>query len=128
MFSHVMLGSNDLERSKRFYDATFAVLGAPEGVVDPKGRLVYVHAGGRLLLTRPLNGEPATPSNGFTLGFAAKDQAAVEAWQAAGADAGGEVIEDPAGVRQAPSGPLYIAYLRDPDGHKVCAVHRMPKA
>lgn len=126
MFSHVMLGSNDIARSQRFYDAILATIGAKPGVVDAKGRLIYAHAGGRLLLTRPLDGHPATPANGGTVGFAVDSPATADAWHAAGLAAGGTAIEDAPGIRQAPIGPLYLAYLRDPDGNKLCALHRMP--
>ena len=125
MFSHVMIGSNDLARSKVFYDAVFATLGGPPGKHDSAGRLVYAHRGGRLLLTKPIDGAPATGANGGTIGFAADSTAEVEAWQAAGLGHGGTAIEKPPGVRQADSGPLFLAYLRDPDGNKLCALHRM---
>ncbi len=125
MFSHVMLGSNDIARSKRFYDALLATLGAKPGVVDANGRLIYAHAGGRLLLTKPIDGGPATGANGGTLGFAADSAEAVQAWHKAGVEHGGAAIEDPPGVRQGSSGGLYLAYLRDPDGNKLCALHRM---
>jgi catechol 2,3-dioxygenase-like lactoylglutathione lyase family enzyme len=123
MFSHVMLGANDLQRSRRFYDALFAATGGPAGQIDAKGRLVYAHDGGRFLLTQPLNGEPATPANGFTLGFKVDSPEQADAWHTAGLANGGEAIEDPPGERDAPRGTLYLAYLRDPDGHKICALH-----
>ncbi len=125
MFSHVMLGSNDIAQSKRFYDALLATLGAKPGVVDANGRLIYAHAGGRLLLTKPIDGGPATGANGGTLGFAAGSAEAVDAWHKAGVEHGGAPVEDPPGVRQGSSGGLYLAYLRDPDGNKLCALHRM---
>ena len=52
MFSHVMVGSNDIDRSKTFYDATFKAFGGREGIKDPKGRLIYMH-NGCLLYTSP---------------------------------------------------------------------------
>ena len=70
MFSHVMLGSNDIQRSKTFYDATFAAFGGPAGIIDPSGRLVYMHNGGIFILTTPINGAPASGANGGTVGFA----------------------------------------------------------
>ena len=69
MFSHIMVGSNDLDRSKKFYDATFAAFGGPEGKVDPKGRLVYAHNGAVFLVTKPIDGEAAGCGNGMTIGF-----------------------------------------------------------
>ena len=125
IFSHIMIGSNDLDRSKRFYDALFAALGGGPGVKDPKGRLVYIHDGGRFLVTEPINGEQATSGNGATIGFAMDSPEQAQAWHRAGVGAGGASVEDPPGVRHAPVGPLYIAYLRDPDGNKLCALHRM---
>ncbi len=125
MFSHVMLGSNDIAQSKRFYDALLATLGAKPGVVDANGRLIYAHAGGRLLLTKPIDGGSATGANGGTLGFAAGSAEAVDAWHKAGVEHGGAAIEDPPGVRQGAAGGMYLAYLRDPDGNKLCALHRM---
>lgn len=124
MFSHVMVGSNDIDRSKRFYDATFAAMGGKPGRVDDKGRLVYAHNGGLLLVSKPIDGKPATHANGGTVGFAmTQDQA--DAWHKAGVANGGTAIEDPPGVRQGGSVPLYLAYLRDPDGNKLCALHRV---
>ena len=126
MFSHVMIGSNDLERSKRFYDALFAAIGGKPGRFDASGRPVYVHKGGVLMITRPIDGEAATAANGGTIGFAVDAPEAADAWHAAGVEQGGTAIENPPGVRENAAGKLYIAYLRDPDGNKICALHRMP--
>jgi catechol 2,3-dioxygenase-like lactoylglutathione lyase family enzyme len=128
MFSHVMIGSNDLARSKRFYDATFGALGYKPGVTDALGRLVYMQKGGLFLVTKPIDGAPATCANGATLGFAMEGPEQAQAWHKAGLENGGEAIEDDPGVRHSPFGALYLAYLRDPDGHKLCALHRMPAA
>ena len=128
MYSHVMLGSNDLERSKTFYDAIFGATGGREGKIDPKGRLVYVNNGGILLITTPIDGAPATHGNGSTVGFAVDGPEQAQAWEAAGVAAGGTAIEDPPGVRSGLGMDLYLAYLRDPDGNKLCALHRMPAA
>jgi catechol 2,3-dioxygenase-like lactoylglutathione lyase family enzyme len=119
MFTHVMLGSNDIARSKKFYDATFAAFGGPEGVTDPKGRLIYQHNGGIFILTLPIDGKPACFANGGTVGFGmTPDQA--NAWHAAGVANGGTACEDPPGPRE--GSPYYLAYLRDPDGNKLCAL------
>ncbi len=126
MYSHVMLGSNDLDRSKKFYDALFAATGGKEGRVDPRGRLVYVNNGGILLITKPIDGEAATPGNGSTVGFAVGGPEQAQAWEQAGVAAGGTAIEDPPGVRSGSGMNLYLAYLRDPDGNKLCALHRLP--
>ncbi|WP_284124262.1 VOC family protein [Parerythrobacter aestuarii] len=124
MYSHMMVGSNDIERSKTFYDATFKAMGGNEGMLDPKGRLVYMHNGGVFLVTPPIDGQPATHGNGCTIGFAMSPEQA-DAWHAAGVANGGTAIEDPPGVRENGDMKLYLAYLRDPDGNKLCALHRM---
>ena len=126
MFSHMMVGSNDLDRSKRFYDATFAALGGKPGRFDDKGRLIYLHDGGIFLVSKPIDGEPATHANGGTVGFRMTGPAQADAWHAAGVENGGTAIEDAPGVRTGSMGSLYLAYLRDPDGNKLCALHRMP--
>ena len=125
MFSHVMVGSNDIERSKRFYDALFSAIGGREGVSDDKG-VNYRHNGAVLMVRPPKNGEAATTGNGSTIGFNIDSPERVKAWHDSGVEAGGTSIEDPPGIRQGSFGPLYLAYLRDPDGNKLCGLHRMP--
>jgi catechol 2,3-dioxygenase-like lactoylglutathione lyase family enzyme len=126
MFSHVVVGANDLEASRAFYDAVLGTLGVAPGVVDAKGRVVYMHDGGRLLVTRPVDGEAACHANGGTIGFAAASPEVVEAWHAAGLAHGGTTCEEPPGIRHATERRvLYLAYLRDPVGNKLCASHRM---
>jgi catechol 2,3-dioxygenase-like lactoylglutathione lyase family enzyme len=126
MFSHVTLGSNDIAASKRFYDAILGVLGAPEGVIDERGRLIYMHAGGRLVITRPVDGKVAACGNGHTLGFLASSPEMIDAWHAAGVASGGTTAEDPPGVRNATEGRVvYLAYLRDPSGNKLCGFHKI---
>ena len=95
---------------------------------DAKGRLIYMHNGGMFLVTPPIDGKPATHANGGTIGFAMANPAQADTWHAAGVAAGGAAIEDAPGVRQGSFGALYLAYLRDPDGNKLCAMHRMPAA
>jgi len=125
MYSHMMVGSNDIDRSKKFYDAVFAAMGGNPGILDDKGRLIYLHNGGAFLVTPPINGEPATAGNGCTVGFAMTPEQA-DAWHAAGVANGGTAIEDPPGVRgEGTPNAMYLAYLRDPDGNKLCALHRM---
>lgn len=126
MFSHMMVGSNDIDRSKRFYDAVFEAIGGKPGRIDAKGRLIYLHNGGIFMVTRPIDGGTATGGNGCTIGFTATDPAQADAWHAAGVAHGGTAIEDAPGVRTSAMGDLYLAYLRDPDGNKLCALHRMP--
>lgn len=127
MFSHVMVGTNDIATSKKFYDATLAALGVAEGFQDPKGRVFWRTKTGVFAITKPIDGQSAHCGNGGTIGFAAPDSAAVDAWHKAGLANGGKTIEDPPGVRTGPAGQLYIAYLRDPSGNKMCAMYRMPK-
>ena len=126
MFSHVMVGSNDLDASKKFYDAIFTATGGREGRLDPKGRLVYVNNGGIFLVSPPIDGQPATHGNGTTIGFAVDGPEQAQAWEQAGVAAGGTAIEDPPGVRSGMGVNLYLAYLRDPSGNKLCALHRLP--
>ena len=124
MFSHVMLGSNDIERSKAFYDALFAAIGGKEGIIDPKGRLIYIHNGGFFLISKPIDGESACHANGGTVGFSAASIEEADAWHKAGVAAGGKSIEDPPGWREGNGMRMYLSYLRDPDGNKICAMHR----
>jgi catechol 2,3-dioxygenase-like lactoylglutathione lyase family enzyme len=124
MFSHVMVGSDDIARSKKFYDALFGAVGGKSGAQDDKGRLIYAHNGGLLLVTKPIDGRPATHANGGTIGFAVASPEQADAWHKAGVANGGVAIEDPPGIRQSGVGPMYLAYIRDPDGNKLCALHR----
>ena len=124
MFSHVMIGTNDLDRAKSFYDALLGTLEIAPAMVD-RHRIFYRTKTGTFSVSKPIDGKEATFSNGGTIGFAAKSPEQADAWHAAGIANGGKTCEDPPGVRQGPGVQLYIAYLRDPDGHKICAVHRM---
>ncbi|MFA5677761.1 MAG: VOC family protein [Pseudomonas sp.] len=126
MFSHVMLGANDIQASKAFYDAALGAIGIKPGVIDPKGRLFYFTKTGTFALTKPLNGEPASCGNGSTIGFAVDSPEQADAWHAAGLANGGVTCEDPPGVREGGGMRLYLAYLRDPTGNKICAMMRMP--
>ena len=121
MFNHVMLGSNDIERSRKFYDAVVGSLGGKPGTTDANGRLIYAHDGGRLMLSKPIDGGQATGANGGTLGFKTSSPEQLSAWHRAGVENGGVTCEDPPGQR---GHGAYLAYLRDPDGNKLCAVHR----
>ena len=126
MFSHVMVGSNDIDASKKFYDAIFTATGGREGRVDPKGRIVYLNKGSIFLVTPPIDGQPATHGNGTTIGFAVDGPEQAQAWEQAGVANGGTAIEDPPGVRSGMGVNLYLAYLRDSSGNKLCALHRLP--
>ncbi|WP_394270540.1 VOC family protein [Qipengyuania sp.] len=124
MFSHVMLGADDIEASKTFYDACIKALGGREGQIDPLGRVIYLHNGGIFILTKPIDGGPASCGNGSTIGFAASSPEMADAWHKAGLEHGGTAIEDPPGIREGAGMKLYLAYLRDPAGNKICAMHR----
>lgn len=125
MFSHVMLGANDIQASKAFYDAILGVVGCKPGVIDDKGRCFYFTKTGTFALTKPLDGQPASHGNGSTIGFAVDGPEQADAWHAAGLANGGVNCEDAPGVRQGNGGELYLAYLRDPSGNKICALHRL---
>ena len=127
MFSHVMVGAADLEKSKKFYDAVLGTLGVEPGAANGT-RYFYRTKTGMFAITKPINGAAASGANGGTVGFAATDTKAVDAFHAAGVANGGTTCEDPPGVRDGAAGKLYLAYLRDPSGNKICAMHRMPKA
>lgn len=124
MFSHIMVGTNDLDRSKLFYDKLLGTLGIGPAVVDGH-RIFYIAPTGVFSVSKPINGEPACHANGGTIGFAASSPEQADAWHKAGVEAGGTSIEEPPGVRAGGMGKLYLAYLRDPDGNKLCALHRM---
>jgi catechol 2,3-dioxygenase-like lactoylglutathione lyase family enzyme len=124
MFSHIMIGTNDLDRAKAFYDPVLGALGVPPAVVD-RHRIFYRTPTGVFAVSLPIDGEPASHANGGTVGFAAASPEQADAWHAAGVANGGTSIEDPPGVREGGMGKLYLAYLRDPDGNKICALHRM---
>ena len=126
MFSHVMLGVNDLEVSKKFYDALLGTLGIGPGVAN-NNRYFYRSPTGSFAITTPINGEPAVHGNGSTTGFAVQSPAQGDAFHAAGLANGGTTCEDPPGFREGPVGKLYLAYLRDPDGNKLCALFRPAK-
>ncbi len=125
MFSHIMIGANDIDESKRFYDAVLGEMGHSPGVIDDKGRCFYFTDSGIFALSKPIDGEPACHGNGSTIGFAASTPEIADAWHAAGIASGGEACEDAPGIREGAIGKLYLAYLRDPSGNKICALHHV---
>lgn len=131
MFNHIMVGSNDIERSARFYATVLGVLGVGEPIrnVAPSGhtRLFYRHAGHTFCVSEPIDGGPATCGNGATIGFKCDSSEQVRAFHDAAVAAGGTSIEDPPGLRSGDMGALYLGYVRDPDGNKLCAIHRPTK-
>ncbi len=127
MFSHVMVGANDLEVSRKFYDAILGTLGIAPGVINRDVRYFYRTPTGVFAFSLPVDNKAATLANGGTIGFAAQSSEQVDAFHAAALANGGITCEDPPGVREGPSGMMYLAYLRDPDGTKFCAVYRYAK-
>lgn len=131
MFNHVMVGSNDIDRAKRFYDAVLGTLGAPEGLrnVAASGhvRLFYRHDGGTFAVSEPIDDEPATVANGGTVAFKCASPEAVQAFHDTAVAHGGSSIENPPGWREGALGRMFLAYVRDLDGHKLCAIHRAKK-
>ena len=122
MFSHVMVGADDIDQAKAFYDALLGTLGIGPGVIDPKGRCFYFTDGGVFGISKPIDGGAACGANGGTIGFAVESPEQGDAWHAAGVAAGGTAIEDAPGIRE--ESGLYLAYLRVPAGNKICALHR----
>ena len=128
MLNHVMVGSNDIERSKRFYDAVLQVLGAGEPLRNQNAtgqiRLFYRHDGSTFCVSEPIDGESATPANGGTIGFKCSSPEQVRQFHDVAVAHGGASIEDPPGLREGQLGALHLCYVRDPDGNKLCALHR----
>jgi len=124
MFTHVMVGTNDIAASRAFYDAVFGTLGIPAGQLDPKGRVFYRTKTGAFGITKPIDGNEACHANGGTIGFACTSPEQAKAFHDAGVANGGKSIEDPPGWREGAAGKIYLAYLRDPAGNKIVAVHR----
>jgi len=122
MFSHIMVGSNDIDRSQNFYDSLFG----KEAARDDKGRLAYRNKGSVFMVSKPMDGQPAHHANGGTIGFSFDSPEEVDAWHKRGMEAGGSLCDgcDPPGYREGGFGKLYLAYLRDPDGNKLCGLHR----
>ncbi|CAB5647758.1 VOC family protein [Comamonas aquatica] len=127
MLSHILLGTNDLTASRQFYDAVLSVLGAPSAShiqVNGFERYVWDHDGTRLMIATPRDGQPCTHYNGFTLGFKTTSIEQLHRALDAALAHGGVAIEDPAGWRKAPGNDRYLAYVRDPAGHKLCLMFR----
>ena len=128
MLNHVMVGSNDIERSKAFYDAVLRVLGAGEPLRNQNGtgqiRLFYRHDGSTFCVSEPINGESSTPANGGTIGFKCSSPEQVRQFHDVAVAHGGTSIEAPPGLREGQLGALHLCYGLDPDGNKLCALHR----
>ena len=126
MFSHVMVGVSDLEASRKYYDALLGTVGISPGFANNK-RYFYRSPAGSFCITTPINGEPASFANGGTIGFNMASPEQADAFHAAGIANGGTTCEDPPGWRDGPVGKLYLVYMRDPDGNKLCGLHRPAK-
>jgi catechol 2,3-dioxygenase-like lactoylglutathione lyase family enzyme len=128
LFNHVMIGTNDIERSKQFYDAVLGLLGAGPAASNTNAtgqtRLFYRHDGSSFGISEPINDEPATPANGGTIGFKCTSPEQVQAFNDLAVAHGGQSIEAPPGPRDTPAGAVWLAYVRDPDGNKLCALYR----
>lgn len=118
MFSHVLIGTNDPDKARVFYDATFAALGIA-GQHTPRGAWYGTPETGMFGVAIPRDEQAATHANGGTIGLKAQTSEQVDAWHAA-ALANGGTCEGPPGPRDF-GVPLYGAYVRDPIGNKLCA-------
>ena len=130
MFSHVMVGANDIEESKVFYDKLLGVLGAQQGALMPnpltgQKRYFYFLDDSIFCINEPIDGNPATSANGSTIGFNVKDIDQGNAWHQVGVENGGTSIEDPPGIREYDGVRMFLAYLRDPTGNKLCGLLRI---
>ena len=129
MFSHVMVGSNDIERSKQFYDAVLGTLGAGEPVRNMAStghaRLFYRHDGSTFCVSQPINGGAATFANGGTIGFKCISPEQVLEFHQTAVAHGGISIEEAPGLRDGKLGAMHLAYVRDPNGNKLCALYRV---
>ena len=128
MFNHIMIGTNDIEKSKAFYEKVLKVVGV-EGAMDNTlesgtKRVFFIHDGDILALTQPIDGEPATCANGMTIGFKCTSPEQVKEFHDVAVANGGTSIEDPPGERTSSMGPMHLSYVRDPDGNKLCAMYR----
>ncbi|MEQ9450783.1 MAG: VOC family protein [Pseudomonadales bacterium] len=128
MINHVMIGSNDIQKTKAFYNAVLGVLGAGEPMehVNDTGqtRLFYIHDGSTFSVSEPINGEPVTVANGSTIGFVCNSPEQVKELHDVAIANGGRSIEDPPGPREGSMGLMHLCYFQDPDGHKICGIHR----
>jgi catechol 2,3-dioxygenase-like lactoylglutathione lyase family enzyme len=128
MLNHVMLGSNDIEKTKRFYNAVLGVLGAgaPMEHVNDTGqtRLFYSHEGSTFSISEPINGKPVSVANGSTIGFLCNSPEQLKEFHDVAVANGGTSSEEPPGPREGTMGVMHLCYFLDPDGHKICGIHR----
>jgi catechol 2,3-dioxygenase-like lactoylglutathione lyase family enzyme len=128
MLSHVMIGSSDIQKTKAFYDAVLGVLGAGGAMehVNDTGqtRLFYVHDGSTFSVTEPITGQPVSVANGSTIGFVCNSPEQVKEFHDVAVANGATSVEDPPGPRESTMGVMHLCYFLDPDGHKICGIHR----
>lgn len=129
MFNHIMIGTNDIDRSKAFYEKVIGVIGTPRVMdnIAPSGhrRVFLSYDGGTLALTQPIDDQPATCANGMTIGFKCSSPEQVAQLHDVAIAAGGQSTEAPPGPRDmGPMGQIHLSYFRDPDGHKICGIFR----
>ena len=128
MLNHVMIGSNDIEKTKKFYNSVLSVLGAGDAMehVNETGqtRLFYIHDGSTFSISEPVNGEPVSIANGSTIGFVCDSPEQVKEFHDIAVSNGGISVEDPPGPRDGTMGLMHLCYFLDPDGHKICGIHR----
>src|SRR5262249_12706548 len=113
--------------AKSFYDKLLGTLGVQPAVVD-RHRIFYRTKTGTFSVSIPIDGKPATAANGGTIGFTAASAEEASAWHATGIANGATTCEDPPGIREMGDLKMYLAYLRDLDGNKICVLYRIPKA
>jgi len=128
MLNHVMIGSSNIEKAKTFYTAVLGVLGAGEPMVHindtGQTRLFYIHDGSTFCITQPINEQPATVANGSTIGFKCNSPEQVKELHDVAIANGGVSVEAPPGPREGSMGIMHLSYFLDPDGHKICGLHR----
>ena len=128
MFSHIMVGTDDIERSKRFYTAVLGVLGCGEPLehVNQTGqtRLFFIHDNSTFGVSEPINGQPVTTANGSTIGFSCNSPEQIKELHDVAIAHGGTSVEEPPGPRESDMGVVHLCYFLDPDGHKICGLHR----
>ena len=119
-----MIGANDIEQSKKFYDAILGVLGCKPGRFFPnltgQTRYFYFHQNMTFCISEPINNEKATHGNGTTIGFSIESPEIGDLWHATGIKNGGTTCENPPGIREGEGYKMYLAYLKDPSGNKLC--------
>ena len=128
MLNHIMIGASDIQKTKAFYDAVLGVLGAAPAMEHENDtghtRLFYSHGGSTFSVSEPINGQPVSVANGSTIGFVCSSTEQLQEFHDVAVTNGGTTTEDPPGARNGNMGLMYLCYFLDPDGHKICGIHR----